>query len=153
HQSFFNKGNRALGFYTLLAAANFQVAHNLGLDQRLMAHAKEPLAKYLSVMSDPNRRLATPVGDPGGPKDGFVQQLSAFRDLYLLWNSGKALEGDAAKKKAEQERAIDYIKQNSNTVYGWALLGLVSTKVAGDAESQRALSKLYQVFEKVPGLG
>src|SRR5262249_7525979 len=125
-QRFHSKGIKPFGFYTLLAASSMAVANNHAWPQVQNDHPNEPLIKYLGVASHPQNRLNAPVGKLDGPKDGFVQQLSAFRDLYLLWNSGKALEGDAAKKKAEQERAIDYIKQNSNTVYGWALLGLVS---------------------------
>jgi hypothetical protein len=142
HQAFFNKGNKSIGFYTLLAASNIPVGQNQGWMNVLSVHPNEPLAKYL---------VRTP-GDIGGAKDGFVQRLNTFRDLWTLWNSGKAVEGPDDMRRAEGEKAREYIRQNASSVYGWAILGVMETKVAKDSGSQKALAECYKLFEKTPGL-
>jgi ferric-dicitrate binding protein FerR (iron transport regulator) len=142
HQAFFNKGNKSIGFYTLLAASNIPVGQNQGWMNVTSVHPNEPLAKYL---------VRTP-GDLGGPKDGFVQRLNAFRDLWTLWNTGKAVEGPDDMRRAEGEKAREYIRQNASSVYGWAILGVMESKVAKDSGSQKALAECYKLFEKSPGL-
>jgi anti-sigma factor RsiW len=145
-QRFQNKDPRALGYWVLLTA----YAQNFG--QNVRTNSDEPLAKYLAVVSDQNRRLTSPAGDLGGAKDGYIQRLSAFRDLYLHWNSGKAVEGDEAAKVRERDRALTYVQQNSKSVYGWAILMMVRDKLTDHVPSQAALAAAIKPFEAVPAL-
>ncbi|OAI46640.1 hypothetical protein AYO44_11025 [Planctomycetaceae bacterium SCGC AG-212-F19] len=143
---FLNKDARALGYWVLLTACG----QNLGNDLR--GNNQEPLAKYLAVVSDPNQRVNAPAGDLGGAKDGYMQRLSAFRDLYLHWNSGKAVEGDEAAKVRQRDTALAYVQQNSKSVYGWAVLMLVRDKLTDHAPSQAILAAAIKPFEQVPAL-
>ena len=142
-----NKDARALGYWLLLTA----FGQNLGGGD-LRTNGEEPLAKYLAVVSDPNRRSITPAGDLGGDKNGYIQRLSAFRDLYLHWNSSKPTEGDEAAKVRQRDRALTYVQQNSKSAHGWAVLMLVRDKLTEHAPSQPLLTAALKPFEQTPAL-
>src|SRR5262249_51884389 len=133
----------SLGFWVLLTAYGQNFGNNL------RTNSQDPLARYLEVAGDPNRRNVG-AGDIGGNKNGYIERLSAFRDLYLHWNGGKAVEGDEAAKVRQRDAALEYVHQNGTSAYGWAVLMLVRDKLTGHAPSQALLSAAIKPFEQVP---
>ena len=132
-------GMRKLGFFTLLASCGMNVASDRDFLALQANNLDNPLAGYLTVHSSPlyrrwHQQYGLHLGAEIGPKGGFFHRLSAFRDLYLRWQNNNANRAWASIRKAEEKRALEYVRQNKNA-YGWALL----TLTAGPLEQQRVL--------------
>ena len=115
-QRFFRRGDRRLGFYTLLLSSGqtwnpkekqaFQGGDPLLVDP-LADHPNDPLAKYVAAYLASSR--------PGGPKDfgdsaetgtrdsSFFRQLAEFHDLWDRWHDGRAREGDESNQQQERD--------------------------------------------------
>ena len=149
-QHYQSKGRKLIGMAVLFAASsnhyNFHGAGNLG--NLLNGHGQLPVAKYLAVVSDPQRRGNTMVGNTGAEKGSFLQELAAFRDLYVHWQSNKPIQGNDAAKKAERERALQFVRDHQASPYGWAILSLVRERGGLD----RGLAEAFRQFENCPGL-
>ena len=91
--------------------------------------------------------------------DGFLRHLAVTHALYQRWQSDKALAGSAAQRRTETTRALDYVRKQSGSAYGWALLGLMQDRVREATEKgqdqrelQRDLVAAFLDFVEVPGL-
>src|SRR5207253_9507358 len=82
---------------------------------------------------------ALPIWDPG-----FLQHLAVSHALYQRWQSDKVLKGSPARVKADVQRALDYVRRNKGTAWGWALLCLIDRKSTRLNSSHVAIS--YAVF-------
>src|SRR5262249_40331432 len=72
---FHDRGDKRIGFYTLLAACVCDLG-TAGVQDVLVACPDEPFARYLAFHTSPSRRQNhAELGDIGGPRDGFVQRL------------------------------------------------------------------------------
>ncbi|HMF12752.1 MAG TPA: hypothetical protein VKE94_10615, partial [Gemmataceae bacterium] len=152
-EAFRDRNQRQLGFYVLLAALG-QNLDSQNLDV-LADHLDEPLAQYLALHSSPVLRKHASqwaVGS-GQFQGGFLRHLAVTHALYQRWQNPKAIGETPAKRQAERERALDYVRRNKGNVFGWALLGLIqdATKDKG-LEAHRALAEAWPLFEDVPGL-
>jgi ferric-dicitrate binding protein FerR (iron transport regulator)/tetratricopeptide (TPR) repeat protein len=163
-ERFHAKGDRRIGFYTLLADSGniivpgvFYDWHGVRVGFDIAAeHPGEPLAKYLVHHNDQQRGgAAKEVGDLGGPRDGFIQQLAAFRDLWTRWHTNQASQGDATAKKAQQNQALAYVRGCKVPLFAWAILGELYRNggFAKDAATFRAIADGYQTLKDTPGLG
>jgi hypothetical protein len=152
-QSFHGRDQRQLGFYVLLAACG----QNLDADHvDVMAeHLDEPLAQYLALHSSPLLRKHASQWAVASRQwsSGFLQHLALSHALYQRWQDEKVTKGSPARVKAERNRALEYVKRNQGTLFGWALLGLLQDRAGEDKEFHRALADMWLLFEKVPGLG
>jgi predicted Zn-dependent protease len=98
------------------------------------------------------------IGAIGGPPDGLIQRLAAFRDLGKKWQSGKSRRTElipfygAADRKAEVERALDFVRRNKSSPFGWPMLSLIQDKIGDSKQHQLALADAYRLFENVPYL-
>ncbi|MBI4615719.1 MAG: FecR domain-containing protein [Planctomycetes bacterium] len=159
-QRFMARGDRRIGFYTLLMVGSnnwelespFEVGNGqkVRLDPRT-DHPDLPLARYVA---EHVRSLRS--GDPYREIEGvegsvFLSRLAGFRALFGRWNSGKALEGDDAADSRERERALDFVRSCPVRIFAWAILGIVQNQT-GDASLLAELAKLYAAFEEEPGL-
>jgi ferric-dicitrate binding protein FerR (iron transport regulator) len=151
-ERFHTRGERFVGFYTLLASAGINVDQKQQFLNILAVHPQQPLAKYLAALSDPQRRQSARLGDLGGPADGFVQRLAAFRDLYRAWETGHVREGDEARRSADRDRALTFVHANRDSLYGWWLLSLLLDQDAGRTFA-RDLGDACRLFERLPELG
>jgi hypothetical protein len=146
---FHAKGDRRLGFYTLLASsglaldpwaeykwAGFRAAR---LDMT-RDHPSEPLALYLAYH---NQFVAVkgdkvgPLGPIGGPDTGFIQRLAALRDQCRRWEKGEARSDVIATTRAEVEKAIAFAK-NVSPHFAWLLLN-TAQKHLGSADHATVL--------------
>jgi tetratricopeptide (TPR) repeat protein len=161
-QRFFAKGDRRVGFYTLLMASGRtwdpQGDHVMADGSHVRFdpvadHADSPLARYVFLHQQQMTKsgkieeldLAT------GPGGDFVEQLAAFRDLHVRWTGGKATGSDDAEKKKERERALEFVRASKSPLFGWAVLTMVQNH-GGDTEFYRALAEAFRTFERTPGL-
>jgi tetratricopeptide (TPR) repeat protein len=153
NHAFYERNQRALGFYVFLAA----VGQNLDSDHLnvLAEHLNEPLAQYLALHSSPLLRKHASqwaVGS-GQWQEGYLQHLAVSHALFQRWQKPKTTGETAEKRKAERERALDYVRRNKGNVFGWALLGLVQDATSDkDRDAQRAFAEAWPLFESVPGL-
>ncbi|HEY7308356.1 MAG TPA: VIT domain-containing protein [Gemmataceae bacterium] len=156
---FANRDQHQLGLYVLLAACgqNLDSEH---LDV-LARHPHEPLAQYLALHSSPVLRKHASqwaVGsNPWG--EGYLQRLALAHALLQRWQSGRALGGTAAQRRAELERATAYVSGNKGSAFAWALLGLIQDRAREDEANKkdtravhRALAESWSLFADVPGL-
>jgi predicted Zn-dependent protease len=152
-QSFHRRDQRQLGLYVLLAACG----QNLDGDHVdvLAEHLDAPLAQYLALHSSPLLRKHASQWAVAGRQwsGGFLQHLALSHALYQRWQNNKVVKGSLARVKAERERALDYVRRNKGTLFGWALLGLLQDRAGKDQDFHRALAEAWLLFEDVPGLG
>jgi tetratricopeptide (TPR) repeat protein len=155
---FHGRGDKRLGFYVLLASAGIvlnpgEAYHATGEGKQyffdvVREHPKEPLAMYLAYHFDAQRLgTKTALGNLGGSPHGFVQRLSAFRDLYLSWKIGLALKGDSAKQTKEWQRMLQSLGKAPSPVFDWALLMTVCQQSGtGTPERHKALTEAVKTF-------
>ncbi|MBV9124538.1 MAG: hypothetical protein JO112_14365 [Planctomycetes bacterium] len=151
-QRFYNRGKNLLGFYTFLAACGVNVDAEQQFLNILNEHPREPLAEYLAFHSNPDFRRHAHRGEISGPVDGFLQRLADFRVLYMYWQSGRIQSAGAAERRAEQDRALEYVRRNASSLLGWALLCAVQDHTQDDHQFQTAIAETWKLFENAPGL-
>jgi hypothetical protein len=151
-QAFHGRDQRQIGFYVLLAACG----QNLDSEHAdvLAEHLNEPLAQYLALYSSPVLRKhasqwAVATGQWG---DGFLHHLAVTHALYQHWQNDRAGLGTEKQKQAERTRALDYVRRNKGSVFGWGLLCLLQDRAGKDAAFHRSLADLCPLFADVPGL-
>jgi ferric-dicitrate binding protein FerR (iron transport regulator) len=149
-QHFQSQGDRHLGFAVIFAASSQGWIDGSNGWPNLLGDRSQPLAKYLAVVGNPNRRSDAVIGDVGGDKAGFIQRLAAFRDLLVFWTSDKPLTDE--QKKSERDKAIAYVRSNQSSVYGWAVLSAVRERLTNDREASKDLAEVFQLFDKRSGL-
>jgi tetratricopeptide (TPR) repeat protein len=153
NQSFRGHNQRQLGFFVLLAALGLNLdSDNLNV---LREHLNEPLAQYLALHSSPVLRKHASqwaVGS-GQWQEGYLQHLAVTHALYQRWQNPNTSSETAEKRKAERERALDYVRRNKGNVFGWALLGLVQDATSDkDRDAHRAFAEAWPLFVDVPVL-
>jgi tetratricopeptide (TPR) repeat protein len=147
-EAFQGRDQRQLGFYVLLAAAG----QNLDAEHAdvLSDHPNEPLAQYLALYSSPvlRKHASQWAVVTGQWPAGFLHDLAVTHALYQHWQSDKA----AKNPQADRERALDYIRHNKGSVFGWGLLCLLQDRARKDEKFHAALAEAFSWFEEVPGL-
>jgi ferric-dicitrate binding protein FerR (iron transport regulator) len=152
-QSFHGRNQRQIGFYVLLAALGQNLdAQNVDV---LAEHLNEPLAQYLALHSSPVLRKHASQWAVGSGQwgEGYLHHLAVTHALYQRWQNPKALGETGAKRQAELERALDYVRRNKGTIFGWALLALVQDATSNrERDTHRALAEAWPLFADMPGL-
>ncbi len=159
---FHAKGDRRLGFYTLLTVSGAAIdpAHEVawgnarGTPNIVFEHPREPLALYLAyhhhVLKHGQR---TELGDIGGPADGFVQRLARFRELWGKWRHGPIGQGTRPASAAERDEALAYVKNAPSSLFAWAVLDEVEARPTGfDPTFREALASARRTAGDAVGL-
>ena len=120
-QSFHGRDQRQLGFYVLLAACgqNLDAEH---VDV-LAEHLDEPLAQYLALHTSPVLRKHASQWAVGSGQwnDGFLHHLAGLaRPLPALADQQAQSPRRRPPSTADRERALEYVRRNKGTVFGWA---------------------------------
>jgi tetratricopeptide (TPR) repeat protein len=152
-QVFHAREQRQLGFYVLLASCGVNLDSDHG--NVLAEHLDHPLAQYLALHTSPVLRKHASqwaVGS-GSWQDGALQHLAVTHALLQRWQTPKILKGDPARGAAETQRAIDYVRKNSDSLFGWSLLCLMQDRAEEDRTLHAKLAELWPLFENRPGLG
>src|SRR5262249_37859888 len=83
----------------------------------------------------------------------FLRHLAVTHALYQRWQNPKAIGDMPAKRQAERERALDYVRRNKGNIFGWALLGLIQDATDNkEVDAHRALAEAWSLFEDVASL-
>ncbi len=162
-QRFFAKGDRRIGFYTLLMASGAtwdpesERAMSDGTQVRFDPVADHPdalLAKYVFLhqqqMSKSGKIEQMDLADQR--IDGFLNRLADFRDVYARLTSGKASQGTVEQRAADRQKAVEFVRRCKSPLFGWTVLSMLLDEAGGDPESYRSLADACRLFEKVPGL-
>jgi tetratricopeptide (TPR) repeat protein len=160
---FHSRGDKRLGFYTLLASTGFYLdpkeehqGDNKQLRIDILAeHPKEPLAKFLALYNhrihDGKKAKLTPIG---GPTEGFIKQLVVFRHVYGRWPARQARRGKEATAWEAAARDLALMRRIKSPLLRWELLDVVHGHYEGDdPRFQRALGDAYLQFKDHPELG
>lgn len=164
-QRYFSRGDRRIGFYTLMIASNQNwvpdtvqsYSHGIKLAMNpVKDHPNSPLAKYAFQQLELNRRGYS-VADLSPTKtdgDGFafLNRMAEFRYLTTHWISGKARSGSSANRQKEYERIIKFIRNSKNPVDGWAIMAMMYSYGGGDQKFHAAMYDVLGDYEKFPGL-
>ena len=150
---FSKSGVKKIGFFTLLASCGQTVSTHPDFQAMAAENPNDPLVGFLALHS--NRayaRLQRTWGLHGGgaigPKDSFLHQLSAFHDLYLRWQNNDLANG---VRRAEELRALDFVKQN-RSVLGWSLLTVLQDR-SNSERLYRDIAETYKLFDDGSAFG
>ncbi len=154
-QTFYDRKQRQLGFYVLLAACgqNLDAEHG----DVLSVYPNEPLAQYLALYSSPSLRTLTSQWGINAEqwKPGFLQHLAVTHALYQHWQNSKADVND----EAELKRALEHARRNKSTAFGWAILSLIQDRANAEEAQKKNASTAYRtladawlLFEEMPGM-
>jgi tetratricopeptide (TPR) repeat protein len=152
-QAFHARDQRQLGLYVLLAACGQSLdAQNLDV---LSEHPDEPLAQYLALHSSPVLRKhasqwavqTTQWGEP------YVEHLAKTHALLQRFQDERLTKGNAIRLKTEWHRALDYVRNNKDSAFGWALLTLMQDRAGDNPALNAGLVESFRLFEDFPGLG
>jgi tetratricopeptide (TPR) repeat protein len=148
-----NREQRQLGYYVLLAAAG----HNLDAQNAdvLAEHLDDPLAQYLALHSSPVLRKHSAQWAAGSNPwgEGFLQHLGSTHAIFQRWQSDKVRKGDAARVKTEEQRALDYVRRNKDSAFGWAMLCLMQDRADDNQRLHETLAEFWPLYAEAPGLG
>jgi hypothetical protein len=158
-QALHRRDQRQLGLYVLLAACgqNLDSEH---LDV-LAEHDREPVAQYLALHSSPVLRKHASQWAAGSNQwgEGLLRRLALTHALLQRWQNGKVAGGTDAQRRAERDRALEFVRRYKGTAAAWALLGLMQDRAREDEarkkdvrDTYRALAEAWLLFEDVPGL-
>jgi hypothetical protein len=164
-QRFEERGDRRLGFYTLLASGGYRPSKQVkGLD------VNDPIFKYLETLPQASQQIFPRELGAIGPKNHFIQRLDAFRDLWLFFNSDRAnpvaqvfnkekLNAEEKvilerkqKLKAKRANAFAFL-QDCPAPFAFALLSSMEDRAGSDREFQQRLSEQFSRLAGHPALG
>jgi tetratricopeptide (TPR) repeat protein len=107
-------GNR-VGYCTLLSASDARLERDIYKD-----YPKSVLASYLG---DRQRELKTNGFEIAkellGPKDGFLQRMTRFRNLWLTWHNQRVTPGDMP---IEMAKVIEFLGDTPSPGFAYAVL-------------------------------
>ena len=158
-QSLFPRDQKQLGLYVLLAACGVNL--DSGNVDVLEEHLHEPLAQYLALHSSPVLRKHASQWAVGSGQwgEGFLQHLAVTHALYQRWSNGKALGATDEKRREERDRALEYVRRNKGTAFGWGLLCLMKDRADEDEaakkdvrDTHKALAEAWPLFREVRAL-
>lgn len=152
---FFAKGDRRIGFYTLLMAtgqtwnADKPVQLDDGTATRMSPMADHPdslLARYLEshLRATP---LAPQVDRPIDveSQDGFIAQFTEFQRLCLLWHPFRLLPEDAETRQQQLEHVFDFIDRCDSPRFAFVLLRRVQRQFGKDQPHHRIAEALIKL--------
>ena len=152
-QRYFGREDHRLGLYVLLASA-YQHTGYADLSAQLMQrHPKSPLAEYLAQHFQwANSGNTNQDFIVHGPEDGFIQRLALARNLYVRWQTKRAVNNRSMMEiRSERERDLASLKKLRSPELAWSLLTLMQ---AADTDP-KGLSDYIQAadgFADKPGL-
>jgi ferric-dicitrate binding protein FerR (iron transport regulator) len=144
---FHARGDRRLGFYTLLAAAGHRLDSSDPVLRVLAEHPLEPLAQYLAGQQNSALAIQLLLGINSRPPSGFVAHLTEFALLSRRWQRTPA--GDVA---GQLGLVLDFIRRNPTSLLAPALLCQVQEQVKADAAASLVVAEAWQALRDVPGL-
>ncbi|MCI0380341.1 MAG: hypothetical protein L0215_22380, partial [Gemmataceae bacterium] len=159
-ERFHSKGDKRLGFYVLLNVSHSVVHQGTYEWNKLKVvfdpvkeHPESALAAWVAHQQRyQNGGTLIDLDKLAGPKDGFVQRLAQFRNLWATWiNDHPTRHGDK-KFKEERAKALAFVRETQSPLFAWAILESVSRYGHGDAEVHKTLAQLHKDTGEALGL-
>lgn len=122
---FHAKGDKRLGFYTLLTARETQYhqvpntwATGIATYDPIQEHPQSALARYL-VHHHKYRRVqyeadAAFLENLPGPADGFIPRITAFRNAWTAWRQNYHIVQEPGVYQREKKKLLDFIRVNTS---------------------------------------
>ncbi len=162
HHCFPGTDARTAGFHVLLAACGDSVSLSPELKALREQRPRDPLVLYLSLLDQPlyqswQPRLAVDLAGALCQGHPLLGTLAGFRDQWLVaqrWSSVDASLPGAGWLRERQLRGLDYVRSHKDSLFGWALLGLLHDQTANsDQRFQRELAESWGRYADHPALG
>ncbi|MBI3407439.1 MAG: FecR domain-containing protein [Planctomycetes bacterium] len=147
---------KQLGYYVLLASCGVNLdSQNADV---LNEHQSEPLAQYLALHTSPvlRKHASQWAVVSGSWNEGFLQHLAQTHALFQTWDTERISKSDRARARQERQKALDYVRKNRESAYGWTMLRLMEDRAAAafggeeakiDPEFHRELAEGFRLFE------
>ena len=132
---FGDKGDKRTGFFTLIAAANYN-PNAYTLNEKFEKNPSDPLVRYLWEMHDDNiHSWQARFGFGPGRHDAetFLGKLTTFRRIASRWQGNYINSRLWGQRDTERERAIQFAKRNADNVLGWCTLAMVEDRCPNPA--------------------
>jgi tetratricopeptide (TPR) repeat protein len=152
---FFAKGDRRLGFYTLLSAHGqkwetekpVQLGDGTATRMSPLAdHPDSPLARYLeSVLRETPLESVADEDRNGEAKNNFISQFTEFKRLCLLWHPFRPLPEDAETRHQQLERVFDFIESCDSSRFAFVLLRRVQRQYGTKQPHHRIAEALIKL--------
>lgn len=157
------KGDRRLGFYTLLLASGqtFDRTTSTSLNggvtvtfDPLRSGRDTQLGEYLArQMHRTTKDWQAEIGRLPGDRDTFLAEMAELATLNVRWSSGKANQGDEAARSAEAERAYRFAEVAHDRLGAFSVLTLLWNYGVADQETNRGRTlALLERFRDEPAL-
>jgi Ca-activated chloride channel family protein len=125
-------GDYRTGFFTLMAAANYNPRTYWQFNQaKFEKDPSDPLVRYLWQMHDDNIHdwQARYGFAPGRTNpETFLGKLTTFRRIVARWQGGYIHHGLWGQRDTERSRVIEFAKKNADNVLGWCTLSMVQDR-------------------------
>jgi tetratricopeptide (TPR) repeat protein len=156
-KSLFLHTDRRLGYFTLLNAANGKA--DSVLDGKVAEFAKGyPNCALAIFLVQGQREITTNdqtlLKDLPGPKDGFIQKLSRFRDQCLTWYNQRPAQ-NPADMPTYKAKVMEFLQDTPSPLFAYAVLDAMQRR-CNIAPSDRMLEIAVKRFGPVTspvGLG
>jgi tetratricopeptide (TPR) repeat protein len=114
------KGDRRLGLYTLLNATGYAgVPETLRLTDK---DAAGPLGLFLvQAQRELTSNDQSAYKELPGAKDGFLQRLTRFRNLWLAWHTQRAV-ANPGELPGEYAKVIEFLQNTPSPTFAYAVL-------------------------------
>ncbi|MEZ6111599.1 MAG: hypothetical protein R3C99_11340 [Pirellulaceae bacterium] len=160
-QRFLGRGDRRIGFYTLLLSSmhtwNPESEHEtasgpIKLDPTI-DHPEEPLARFIRSQLDVSSQgTSRDTASLDGPSDSFVVQLAEFRRQYIGWASQRFARGEPSRVAQRLDRLADFCETCDSPRFAWSLVAFLNRK-QHDLESWQRQARIYQRIDEMSVLG
>lgn len=128
---FHQKGDRRLGFYTLINACGYPIVNEnlppiekrewkIDIEQD---HPNNPLATFLAqAQRELTKNDQSLIKKLPGPSTGFVHHMTQFRNLWLTWQNQRPLMNGGAEQPLEKAKVLEFLKTTTSPTFAYALL-------------------------------
>ena len=153
---FHAKGDKRLGFYTLLNVREHHFhqqpntwAQGISTYDPVQEHPQSPLARYL-VHHQKNLRVQHEADkafleDLPGPKDGFIARMAAFRNAWNAWRHYYPVGNDRKIYEREKLKLMEFVRINTSPLVAFILQ---SNMQHMDSRERADVSKLIYETQK-----
>jgi hypothetical protein len=129
---FHAKGDKRLGFYTLLSLRDTHFlqqpnkwAPGIATFDPIAEHPQSPLAHYLAHhqknMAPQYNADASLLENLIGPKDGFIARMTSFRNAWSVWRMGRVNSDGVDVRDRELRKLKDFISINTSPLIAFVL--------------------------------
>jgi tetratricopeptide (TPR) repeat protein len=147
------RGDRRLGLYTLLNATGYAA-----IPEPLCLTDKDAASALGLFLVQAQRELTSndqsAYKNLPGPKDGFLQRLTRFRNLWLAWHTQRAI-ANPGELPGEYAKVIEFLQDTPSPTFAFAVLDAMqrrSNRPPTDYMTDIALKRFGPISDPL-GLG